>query len=134
MFNWSPAMPIARSRVSVGSKGKGGMDEDTFVDDYWQDEVLSAYEDIKSNPSLNAGQQAILEQNEEEITSYLFEVGSDYNPDDFDEYLQSILDGGKYDALSETFENYAKELEDSWDHATGGDGSGAKKFLGVIYD
>ena len=133
MFRFGFRTLIPKSRISVGSAGRSS-DDETFVDDYWQGGVTDLYSDIQSAPSLNAGQQAILEQNQEEIFSFLFEVGQDYDPDQFIDYLQSILDGGKYEALSETWDEYAKELEDVWDHASGGDGYGRKKFLGVIYD
>jgi hypothetical protein len=132
MFRFGFRRPIAKSRVSVGSKGKGDLKE-TFVDDYWQNGVSSLYQDIQKAPSLNPGQQAILEQNQEEIFSFLFDVGEDYDPDEFIGYLQNILDGGKYEALSETWDDYATELENVWDHATGGDGYQEKKFLGVVY-
>lgn len=128
MFRFGFRTLIPRSRISVGSSGRS--DDQTFVDDYWQGGVTDLYSDIKSSPSLNPGQQAILEQNEEIILSYLFEVAEDYDPDEFINYLQSVLDGGKYEALSETWEEYARELEDIWDHSSGGDGYGLKKFLG----
>lgn len=132
MFNWGIRNPIATSRISVGSKGRSG-DSETFVHDYWQAGVESLYSAIQSNFSLNAGQQAILEQNQEEILSYLFETAEDYNPDEFIGYLQSILDGGKYEALSETWEEYSIGLEEIWDHSYGGDGYGTKKFLGMEF-
>lgn len=108
-------------------------DEDDFQDWYWQEGVLDLYFGFLFDSSYNAGQKAILEQNQIEIQNYLFEIGENYNDDEFLSYLQELLDNGKYEALSETWESFAKELLDLWDHSSGGDGFAKKKFLGVIY-
>ena len=131
-FDFGIRRPIAKSRVSSGS---GGREDETFVDDYWQSGVTDAYQDLQFNSDLNSGQKAILESEENFILEYLYEAGQDYDPDEFLAFLETSLeDDGRYQALSETFSSYAKDMEDVWDHASGGDGSGRKKFLGVIYE
>jgi hypothetical protein len=130
MFNWAIRRPIATSRVSSGS---GGRDGETFVDDYWQNGIAEKYENMINNPDLNPGQRAILESEEDLIKNYLAEVGADYDPDDFLDFLQTELTDGKYEALSITFEEYSEAIEDDWDHSVGGDGFAEKKFLGRVY-
>ena len=133
-FDFGIRRPIATSRVSSGGGGRGGGDDETFVDDYWQSGVTAAYQDLQFNSDLNPGQKAILESEENSILEYLYEQGEDYNPDAFLDFLEtSLTDDGRYQALSETFSTYAKDMQDVWDHASGGDGLGRKKFLGVIY-
>lgn len=132
MFNWAIRKPIAKSRVSSGSGGREG---DTFVDDYFEEAIDESYQKMLDNPNLNAGQQAILEQSKDSIYSFLSEIGEDYDPDDFLAFLEIELGPEKYNALSETFQVFAEEdLSDAWDHATGGDGYGVKKFMGRIYN
>lgn len=130
-FNFGIRKPIAKSRVSSGSGGKNG---DTFVDGYFEDTVNEYYQKLQDNTSLNPGQQAILEDSKDQIFSYLAEVGEDYDPDNFLAWLEIEIGPEKFNALSETFETFAEEdISDAWDHATGGDGSGAKKFMGIVY-
>ena len=132
MFNWAIRKPIAKSRVSSGSGGREG---ETFVDDYFEEAIDESYQKMLDNPNLNAGQQAILEQSKDSIYSFLSEIGEDYDPDDFLAFLEIELGPEKYNALSETFQVFAEEdLSDAWDHATGGDGYGLKKFMGRIYN
>jgi hypothetical protein len=130
MFNWAIRRPIAKSRVSSGSGGREG---DTFVDDYWQDGVTEKYQNMIDKPDLNAGQRAILEEGQDEILGYLFDVGEDYDAEDLINAIGDKLGEEKFRALSETFEEYSEDIEDDWDHSSGGDGSGAKKFLGRVY-
>lgn len=132
MFNWAIRRPIAKSRVSSGS---GGRDGETFVDDYFEDTVNEYYQKIQDNTNLNAGQQAILEDSKDSIFSYLAEIGEDYDPDDFLAWLEVEIGPEKFNALSGTFETFAEEdISDAWDHASGGDGYGVKKFMGRIYN
>lgn len=128
MFRFVGSNSLSKARTTGG----GGSDE-VFVEEYWEGEVEAGYEDLKSNPNLNPGQQAILEQNEEAILDYLYEVGEGFDPDDFINELTNILGDDKFNALSETFEQFAEDLEEDWDHSVGGDGYGSKKFLGVEY-
>jgi hypothetical protein len=131
-FNFGIRRPIAKSRVSSGSGGREG---ETFVDDYFEDAINESYQKMVDNPNLNAGQQAILEESRDSIYSFLSEVGEDYDPDAFLDWLEIEIGPQKYNALSETFGAFAEEdLSDAWDHATGGDGYGAKKFMGRIYN
>lgn len=131
-FNFGIRRPIAKSRVSSGSGGREG---ETFVDDYFEEAIDESYQKMLDNPNLNAGQQAILEQSKDSIYSFLSEIGEDYDPDDFLAFLEIELGPEKYNALSETFQVFAEEdLSDAWDHATGGDGYGVKKFMGRIYN
>jgi hypothetical protein len=121
--------PYAKSRVS----GKGDEGE-TFVEEYWEGGVTEEYEKLKYNKDLNPGQLGILDSEEEGILDYLYEVEEDYNIVEFLEFLQtSLKDDGRYEALSETFNNYAIAVEDVWDHASGGDGQKEKKFLGMHF-
>jgi hypothetical protein len=133
-FNFGIRKPLAKSRVSSGSGGRGGGDSETWVEDYWQSGVTSSYEDLKNIPDLNPGQRGIIDSEEESIINYLFEIDEDYNPDEFLNFLQtSFEDDGRYEALSITWEEYSVTLEDIWDNASGGDSQGVKKFLGVTY-
>jgi hypothetical protein len=129
-FNFGIRRPIAKSRVSSGSGGREG---ETFVDDYWQDGVTEKYQNMINNPDLNAGQKAILEEGQDEILGYLFDVGEDYDAEDLINAIGDKLGEEKFRALSQTFEEYSEAIEDDWDHSVGGDGSGAKKFLGRVY-
>ena len=129
-FNFGVRRPIAKSRVSSGS---GGRDEETFVDDYWQDGVTEKYQNMIDKPDLNAGQRAILEEGQDEILGYLFDVGEDYDAEDLINAIGDKLGEEKFRALSETFQEYSEAIEDDWDHATGGDSVGTKKFLGTTY-
>jgi hypothetical protein len=129
-FNFGIRRPIAKSRVSSGSGGREG---DTFVDDYWQDGVTEKYQNMIDKPDLNAGQRAILEEGQDEILGYLFDVSEDYDAEDLINAIGDKLGEEKFRALSETFEEYSEDIEDDWDHSSGGDGSGAKKFLGRVY-
>jgi hypothetical protein len=129
-FDFGIRKPIAKSRVSSGSGGREG---ETFVDDYWQDGVTEKYQNMINNPDLNAGQKAILEEGQDEILGYLFDVGEDYDAEDLINAIGDKLGEEKFRALSETFQQYSEDIEDDWDHSSGGDGSGAKKFLGRVY-
>jgi len=129
VLNFGISSPYAKSRVS----GKGDKNE-TFVEWWWENGVTEEYEKLKYNKDLNAGQLGILDSEEEGIIDYLYEVEEDYNIVEFLEFLQtSLKDDGRYEALSETFNNYAIAVEDVWDNASGGDGQKQKKFLGVMY-
>lgn len=128
MFRFVGSNSLSKARTT-GS----GDSEPTFVQEYWEGEVEAGYEDLKSNLNLNPGQQAILEQNEEAILDYLYEVGEGFDPNDFINELTNILGDDKFNALSETFEQFAVDLEEDWDHSVGGDGYGSKKFLGMEF-
>jgi hypothetical protein len=131
MFNWAIRRPIAKSRVSSGS---GGRNSETFVEEYWEEGVTEEYEKLKSNLDLNPGQVGILESEQDFILDYLFEISEGYTPDDFLSFLQTELeDDNRYEALSITWEEYSIALEDVWDHSSGGDGFGDKKFLGQVF-
>jgi hypothetical protein len=129
-FDFGITKPIAKSRVSSGSGGREG---ETFVDDYWEDGITEKYQNMINNPDLNAGQKAILEEGQDEILGYLLDVGEDYDAEDLINAIGDKLGEEKFRALSQTFEEYSEAIEDDWDHSSGGDGSGAKKFLGRVY-
>lgn len=105
---------------------------ETWVQDYWEAGAADLYTDMQNNPFLNPGQQAILESEQENVLGYLSQAGEGYDPDEFIGFLSTEL-VDKYDALSETWENYAGALEDLWDHSSGGDGIGIKKFMGRTF-
>lgn len=132
MFKVS-SRPIAKSRVSVGSGGRSKTKQ-TFVDEYWQGGTSDVYQKMLDNPNLNAGQRAILEESEEFILDYLAEIGEDYDAEDLINAIGDELGEAKFNALSETFEQFAEDLNDDWDHSMGGDGIGRKKFMGREYD
>jgi hypothetical protein len=129
-FSFGIRRPIAKSRVSSGSGGREG---DTFVDDYWQDGVTEKYQNMINKPDLNAGQRAILEESQDFILDYLSDVGEDYDAEDLINAIGDELGEEKFRALSQTFEEYSEAIEDDWDHSSGGDGYGTKKFLGRTY-
>jgi hypothetical protein len=129
-FNFGIRRPIAKSRVSSGSGGREG---ETFVDDYWQGGVTEKYQNMINKPDLNAGQRAILEESQDFILDYLSDVGEDYDAEDLINAIGDELGEEKFRALSQTFEEYSEAIEDDWDHSSGGDGYGAKKFLGRVY-
>lgn len=119
----------------VSKRGPRRSTETRFIDSYWETAIDESYSKMQDNPSLNPGQETILSDYKEEIINYLMENGADYDPNDFLSFLEEILGENKYAALSETFEIFAEDdLSDAWDHATGGDGIGGKKFMGVEYD
>lgn len=136
MFNWGIRHPIATRRVRISGKYGSSSDfgEETFVNGYWEEGSSDLYSNLQALPGLNPGQQAILEQNQETILSFLFEQGEGYDPDDFLSFLNVELGEAKFNALSETFELYSEGLEEIWDHSYGGDSYGRKKFLGMEFD
>ncbi len=129
MFNWAIRRPIAKSRVS----GKGGSEDETWVEDYWQGGVTDEYSKLKDNLDLNPGQRAILESEQDLVIDYLFEIDKDYDPGEFLQFLSTSLTDNKYEALSITWEEYSITCEDIWDNAYGGDGYDTKKFLGMRF-
>ena len=130
-FSFGIRRPIAKSRVSSGS---GGRDGETFVDDYFEDGVTEKYQNMINKPDLNAGQRAILEESQDFILNYLSDIGEDYDAEDLINAIGDELGEEKFRALSETFQEYSEAIEDDWDHASGGDGFGTKKFLGRTYN
>jgi hypothetical protein len=102
---------------------------DTWMQDYWEAEVESAYGSLQNNPRLNPGQQGILESEQDNVLGYLYGVGEGYEQKEFIDFLSSELED-KYNALSDTWNEYAATCEDIWDHSSGGDGFGTKKFMG----
>jgi hypothetical protein len=130
-FRFVGSNSLARKRTSGSSLND---DDTTFVNEYWEENTTSAYGDLTNNPRLNAGQISIIESSEEDILNYLFEVGEDYEEGPFIEFMADLLeDGGKWEAVSETYTEYAILCTDIWDHSTGGDGYDSKKFLGAEF-
>jgi len=119
-------------RSSIGRIGKSS--DSRFIDGFWQEAVDDLYSRFEYDSSYNPGQQAILAENKEAVYNYLFENGEDYDPSSLLNFLENLLGDSKYAALSETWSTFSEELLDAWDHATGGDGVGGKKFMGVEYD
>ncbi len=115
--------------VSVPGNIRIGDSGDTWMQDYWESEVETAYGSLQNNPFLNPGQQAILESEEDNVLGYLYGVGEGYEAEEFTNFLSSELED-KYTALSDTWNEYAGTCEDIWDHSSGGDGIGTKKFMG----
>lgn len=113
---------------NIGSSDAG----DTWVQDYWETGAADLYGDMQNNPFLNSGQQTILSTEQDNVLGYLSQTGEGYDPDEFIGFLQNELED-KYDALSETWNEYSGALEDLWDHSSGGDGIGSKKFMGRTF-
>lgn len=116
-------------------RSTGRKTQSRFVEGWWVEGYNDLYQKLTDNPLLNAGQISIIRQQQDPIYQYLNEVGSDYNEDDFLAFLQSedIL-GDYFEFLSETYTQFAEDLVELNDHATGGDGVGRKLYLGVAYD
>jgi hypothetical protein len=119
-------------RTSLARIGKSS--DSRFIDGFWQEAVDDLYSRFEYDSSYNPGQQAILAENKEAIYNYLFQNGDEYDPNNLLNFLENLLGDAKYAALSETWSTFSEELLDAWDHATGGDGVGGKKFMGVEYD
>lgn len=105
-----------------------------FVQSYWESGIDSMYTQFLSDSSYNTGQITILNDYQSDIFRYLSDNAPEYNPQDFIDFLQDNLGSEKFSALSETWEKFAEELLDLWDHSAGGDGFSKKKFLGVTYN
>lgn len=131
-FRFVGSNSLARKRTSGSSLNNP---DTTFVQEYWEEGTTSEYGNLSNNPSLNSGQLSIIDSSQDDILEYLFGVGEDYEEGAFIGFMEDLLEGGgKWDALSQTYTDYAVTCTDIWDHSTGGDGYSSKKFLGVEYD
>lgn len=121
-------------RTSTMAKGRttGGLSE--FYHEYWDPGVLELYYPLTTDSSFNPGQRQIIDDYQIDIENYLIETGEDYDDGIFLDFLQDLMGEAKYNALSETWEQLAKDLIDLWDHSSSKEGFGKKKFFGEIYN
>jgi hypothetical protein len=120
-------------RKSTIAKGRvtGGTSE--FYNEYWGPEVLELYYPLTVDTSFNPGQATIIDDYQVDIENYLFDIGEDYDDGVFLDFLKDLMGEAKYNALSETWEQLAEDLINSWDHSSSKEGFGKKKFFGVTY-
>jgi hypothetical protein len=122
-----------RFAPTIVKQKTGGSSDSKFYHEYWEAEYPNDIEKGRKN-DFNPGQQAIFEEYKPIGEEFCDLNREDYNPVEYIEYVLSELGDVKYNAISETIEQTAIELYDTWDHSTSRDGLGRKKFAGVIYD
>lgn len=123
---------IYRSVLNRGG-GTRGISNTEFYHEYWDPGVIELYYPLTTDTSFNPGQATIIDDYQVDIENFLLEIGGDYDPDEFLSFLLELMGDAKYNALSETWEQLAEDLSNLWDHSSGGDGFGKKKFFGVEY-
>ena len=120
-------------RKSTIAKGRVTGELSEFYNEYWQPEVLSLYYPLTVDASFNPGQRQIVDDYQVDIENYLLDIGEDYDDGVFFDFLKDLMGEAKYNALSETWEQLAEDLINSWDHSSSKEGFGKKKFFGVVY-
>lgn len=123
---------LPRPRMSLKSGSVTG--ESKFYHEWWDPAVLDLYYPLTTDSSFNPGQLQITNDYQQDIESYLFEIGQDYDDTEFLRFLVELMGESKYNALSETWEKLSIELINQWDHAYSREGFSTKKFFGVVYD
>lgn len=126
---------VAKGRRTpfVGKEILNASIKSKFYEEYWEANYPTVIEQGRKN-DFNAGQQAIFDEYKPIAEEFCSLNGEEFNPDEYNSYVQFEIGDAKYNAISETIEQTAKELYDLWDHSSGHEGLGRKKFAGVIYD